>query len=293
MLSLGAFRYRDVLAEFGGPIVRLEGGPLLVRGTTWYQANATLRPELSLKPPAGLYAAVDGSGTHASPIVARHIAISEALERWAFYVSAIGEDRDRYGFDVEPSTTGMAAFPGLVARQARKRAYLEALERHCVRHWWEGTMNGELMDTDWPGVRAVILYPKSGGVTAITYSATPERTYCFGHAADESIGGAIERALVELSRHERVVRAWHETGRSGTIPEQAWERRALYFSTAEGFKTFIDRVETPGPAEAPEMEVLTDSEIPGPWSRYASVWRVTARPPSDRFYTDGDDYFLW
>lgn len=292
MLSLGALRYRDVLAEFGGPVLRVEGAPCLIRGTTWYQANANLRPELTCRLPGALYSAADGSGTHPSPIIARHIAISEALERWAFYATSTGSDREKHGFDVEPSTTGMAAFPGLFARQARKRAFLEAVERHCLRNWWEGRMSGHVVDTDWPGIQAVVMHPPHGGVTVIAYGATAEGAYAYGHAADESLGGAIERAIVELTRHQNVVRAWREK-RPTSLPDQVWERRALFFAGKPGFERFMRRVETPGPASAPEMQVLTDAEVIGPWSRYACVWRVTARPPSDRFYTDGDDYFFW
>lgn len=293
MLSLGAFRYRDVLAEFGGPILQVEGRAVLLRGMSWYQANAILRPELSRRLPAALYGAVDGSGTHPSPIVARHIAISEALERWAFYSSACGDERARHGFDVEPSTTGMAAFPGVFARQARKRAYLEAVERFCIRHWWEGSLDGELIDTDWPGIKAVVIFPACGGVTTIVFGTSPEGNHCYGHAADVSLGRAIERALVELGRHEKVVRLWQESPKAGDLPEQICERRALFFASAAGFERFMDRVETVGRRPLPPLEILTDGEVIGPWSHYASVWRVTVRPPSDRFYTDGIDYFLW
>ncbi|HZZ57136.1 MAG TPA: hypothetical protein VFE31_04840 [Opitutaceae bacterium] len=292
MLSLGAFRYRDVLAEFGGPILRVEGGSYPIRGIPWYQANARLRADLSLKSTAALYSDADGSGTHPSPIIARHIAISEALERWAFYVTASGEDREKHGFDVEPSTTGMAAFPGLFARPARKRAFLEATERFCLRNWWEGRMAAHPIETDWPGVRAVVMHARAGGVAVIAFGATPEGAYAYGHAADESLGAAIERAIVEMARHENVVRAWRENGGSAP-PPQIWERRALFFATPRGYEHFLRRVETPGPASAPGMDILTDGEVVGPWSRYACVWRVTVRPPSDRFWSDGEDYFFW
>jgi hypothetical protein len=33
--------------------------------------------------------------------------------------------------------------------------------------------------------------------------------------------------------------------------------------------------------------------VPGPWSRYADVWRVVYAPPSDRFLGTEENYFLW
>lgn len=292
MLSLGALRYRDILAEFGGPILRIEGGVWPIRGTTWYHANARLVPELSRKFRGAIYSDADGSGTHPSPVVARHIAISEALERWAFYATAGGENREKHGFDVEPSTTGMAAFPGLFARQARKKAFLEAVERFCLRHWWEGQMPASVVDTDWPGIQALVMHPPMGGVAVIAFGATDDGAYAYGHAADESLGAAIERAIVELSRHENVVRGWRETRPSPPLV-QVWDRRALFFSEPRGYKCFMERVESSPRVATPDMEILTDGEVVGPWSRYACVWRVTVRPPSDRFYTAGEDYFFW
>ena len=80
--NLAALRYRNVCAEDGGPISVLETGQFDLRGEGGFQANATLREKLAPKRGAKLFSPVDGSGTHRTAVVARHIAVSEAIERW-------------------------------------------------------------------------------------------------------------------------------------------------------------------------------------------------------------------
>src|ERR1022692_2454767 len=77
------------------------------------------------------------------------------MERWAFRVKVRAPDRELYGFDIDESSNGMAAFPGLFHTEARKRALLEAVERASVIAWWEGVLDGEVRSTDWPGISAL------------------------------------------------------------------------------------------------------------------------------------------
>lgn len=76
MLSLAAFRYRNVLTEHGGPISRIEMGEFPVRGRKLVLANATLKPGLTRRSHSVLYSSdADGTGVHQLPSVARHIAV--------------------------------------------------------------------------------------------------------------------------------------------------------------------------------------------------------------------------
>ena len=43
----------------------------------------------------------------------------------------------------------------------------------------------------------------------------------------------------------------------------------------------------------PEPGAVFDGPVPGPWGRYADVWRVVYAPPSDRFLGADENYFLW
>ena len=202
MLSLAAFRYRNVLARHGGPIQLVESGEFSVCGRPMIQANARLVSGLSRKSSHAIYGDADGTGTHRLASVARHMAVSEALERWAFHSVGQSDRAADFGFDIDPSSNGMSAFPGLFGRNARRKAMLEAVERYSMIAWWEGWATWRLFDTDWPGVSAVAIDGPFGGVTVIAFSQTDYGMYAYGHAAEESFGAACERAVIELARHE-------------------------------------------------------------------------------------------
>jgi hypothetical protein len=295
MLSLAALRYRNVLAAHGGPVERIESGVLPVCGRRMIQANARLTAGLTPPRSLTIYGDADGSGTHPRASVARHMAVSEALERWAFHSVSCSPQAAEFGFDVDPSSNGMSAFPGLVSRQARRKAMLEAVERFSLIAWWEGRAPGRRFDTDWPGVSAVAIDGPFGGVTVIAFARTDYGGFAYGHAAEESFGAACERAVIELARHERVLRSSWLSLVSGETPAPTdrFERRCLFFSSAEGHASFCRRLAGRPHGTMPSPEVVCDRDIPGPWADYATIWRFALRPPSDEFLQAGDDYFFW
>ncbi|HUR56434.1 MAG TPA: hypothetical protein VM029_01905 [Opitutaceae bacterium] len=294
MLSLASLRYRNVLSRDGGPVAGIEYGTVPVRGRQVTLANARLAPGLSPKRPMALFSDADGTGTHRVPSIARHKAISEALERWAFHATVRSERAAEFGFDVDPSSNGMAAFPGLLPRQARRAAVLEAVERFSLISWWEGLAQGQLFDTDWPGVSAVAINGPFGGVTVVAYARTEWGGYVYGHAAEESFTGACERAVVELARHEWVLRAWWLAfvGGEKRVAHNIFERRSLYFASDEGHAAFLERVHGTARGAAPEPEVICDTDLPGPWDEYATVWRFALRPPTEGYIRGGERYFF-
>ena len=123
MLSLAALRYRNILAAHGGPVERIETGEFSVCGRRMFQASAVLRDNLTKRRKRTIYGDCDGTGTHRSAAVARHMAVSEAMERWAFHATVRSERAAEFGFDVDPSSNGMAAFPGLLRTQARRKHF--------------------------------------------------------------------------------------------------------------------------------------------------------------------------
>ncbi len=295
MLSPAALRYRSVFASDVGPVQEAEAGVIPLRGRRAFQVNVRLIPGLTPRPALRLYSDADGTGTHAVLSVARHIAISEALERWAFHAVARSDRAAEFGFDRDPSSNGMSAFPGLFRRSARRRAVLEAVERHCLIGWWEGLIAGELVETDWPGVSAVAIEGPFGGVTTVVFGRSDSGRFVYGHAAAESVGAAVERALVELARHEWVLRSRQLGSLSGDDSEltDRFERRGWFFSTPAGHALFQERLRTPPSGRMPRAVLTCDAEIPGPWSRYATVWRYGLLPPSHGYLTAGDSYFFW
>ncbi len=299
MFSLAAYRYRNVLAASGGPVERLQLADLAVLGRREFLANVFLRESL-----VGqcwrdrVFNPAHGSGTSPSPMVARFMAISEAMERWAHWQLHDSADRHRYGFDVDPSSNGMAAFPGLLARQARRGALLEAAERFNLLNWWEGRLPAAEADTAWPGVSAITICSEAPGVTVILFRRTDEGFFAYGHAAAMSHPEACRKAAIEMERHALIIArfAHAHVGRLDeglTCDAHPIERRCLFFATAAGHELFLEKVRS-GPRHSPARpRLIYDGPVPGPWSRYADVWRVAYAPPSDRFLGTEENYFLW
>lgn len=297
MPSLAAFRYRNVLSTGGGPIERLEMSEAQVLGQPRFLANAYLREGLVWsKEHDTLYGPVHGSGTAASPMVARFMAISEALERWAFWQTHTSAQAGRFGFDVDPSSNGMAAFPGLFKREARTRARLEAAERFNVLNWWEGRLPARAAATPWAGVHAAVIESAAPGVTVILFKHTGSGLVAYGHAAAGDFAGACRKAAVEM---ERRVESWAQAAPEGgeilrRLPANAHpiERRSAFFAQPEGHALFLKRVGSPPSGPAPVPRVVYDGPVPGPWGQYADVWRVVYEPPSRRFLSTDETYFM-
>ena len=299
MLSLAAFRYRNVLASAGGPIERLEITDVTVLGERAFLANAYLKEDLSgNRNDRTVFSKANGSGTATSPMVARFMAISEAMERWAHWQLHAGRERHKYGFDVDPSSNGLAAFPGLLRRQARPNALMEASERFNLLNWWEGRLPALESDTRWSGVRAATICSEAPGITVILFKRTPAGFVAYGHAAAMDFDSACRKAAMEMQRHEQVV-AHFATAHAGKIRDQLpstahpIERRSLFFALEEGHELFLERLSSHPTKAVPVPQPVYDGPIPGPWSRYADVWRVVYAPPSERFLSMDENYFMW
>jgi hypothetical protein len=298
MISLAPFRYRNCLSEAGGPIKRIEQSRIDVMGRQQYHANAFLRDDLvRQRPSPSVYSQADGSGTSLSPQKARYKAVSEALERWAFQECTHTGDCERYGFGVDPTTNGMAAFPGVNAKVTRTHALLEAIERFCLIAWWEGLLNGIPVPEGENQVDGVeISHPCHDAVVAVLHRRSHDGIHCYGHAAGFSFREAFDRAIVELARSESVIRRYRrvfaESAWSSQPPE-IFERRCLFFSTDLGYRYFQIARQRQMQGAIPSTRTVFDGEIPGPWSDYAHVWRVAFEPPSWHFLGKSEDYFFW
>lgn len=295
MLSLAGLRYRCALAVDGGPIERIDMDPFPMFGRQLFQANATLIKGLVPRSCHDMYGNSSGTGTHKYPIVASHIAVSEAIERWAYHITANSNRRSQFGFDEDESTNGIAAFPGWNRRSARKAAVFEAYERHCLLNWWDGRIDGKLCGTAWPGITAVVFEPLSDIIVAVLFGQADSGAFIYGHAAAETFSEACKHAGLELMRHERAVRGlMARTDKINPLKmKNKYERRALFFSTGDGYEIFCQRLSRMAFGPAPKHAIICDDEIEGPWTKFATVWRFALSPPSKRFVLDGDDYFFW
>ena len=297
MLSVAGYRYRNVLESEGGPVSRVSLREFPVYGRPMFQANAWLSDKIvSRRQKFALYSDADGTGTSATPMVARYMAISETMERWAYRVKVRATDRELYGFDVDESSNGMAAFPGLFHTEARRRAQLEAVERTSIIAWWEGLIDGEVRSTEWPGISALVLPSPIGfGVTVVAFREVRPDCFAYGQGAAVDYFGACERAVMELARTEYVLglRRVSLGLAAQDTPSDLFERRCLFFSTAEGHTMFQERIHRKISGPRFKSEVVCDTEIEGPWSEYASVWRVLIRPATTEFLVNSERYFFW
>ena len=297
MLTLASYRFRNVFEKHGGPISRLETSESEIAKRRVFQANAYLRTELVPQRTAKvLYGDADGTGTASSPLVARHVAVSEALERWAYHTCIRLNDRTRFGLSADPSSTGFAAFPGVWERQARRSAYFEAVERHSTLCWWEGQIGAVERRTPWPGVTSWVIWDAPGEVAVILHKHCDAGFHVYGRAAAPTFDDACRHAHVELARREYVSRAyWLAHARSFTTPPAATgllERRSLFFSSPEGYECCRLRLALQPMRRPPRRKLVFDGPIRGPWSTYADVWRVLFEPPSQAFLSNDVHYFM-
>lgn len=293
MISLAPFYFRNVFSDEGGPVARVQSGELPVFSQTAYQASAFLKPELSGdKQKSVMFGSADGIGSSERPSLAQDEAISEALERWAYYETHRQGDRKKYGFDLDRTSNGMAAFPGF-AWQARRRARLEALERFALIGWWDRQFGCTIHRAPYPDVGMVrIQHGQSFGEVVLLYHRARSGFMSYGYAAGSTVASAASRAAVELVRCEYVISRQRARGAMLSVKDHM-ERRCLYFSTPEGHAQFLERVYAKPTKTASPWVTLFDGEIPGPWSKWAKVWRHSVAMPTYDFLDQEANFFFW
>lgn len=293
MVSLAALKYGDVFTENGGPINRVDTGALSVFGQPYCQANAFLRDELSIgKPAQALYGRADGTGAARSATAASHLAISQALERWAYLAMLDSPEAGAFGFAADRSSSGMAAFPGLFRRQAQSLARAEALDRHTVVSWWEGRLPVVRIAVPIPGVEAVRIHHDAGPGEVVLLFRRTRAGYAYGHAAGMSVAEALAKAAIKLALAEHVL-VVHRAKGSLVTPANFLERRVLFFASEEGAELFGRRLLGRQCKSPLPWRTSFDGEIPGPWARWATVWRCCVQMPTDEFLAPDSDFFFW
>ncbi|MGF1484922.1 MAG: YcaO-like family protein [Opitutales bacterium] len=302
MFSLGILRYRSVMEVDGGPIARLEQVLETTGDTDEYSAFAYLREGLPASRTHGDEDRLpDGAGTHRSASRARFMAVSEALERWA-HRTVQSESPDAFGYDVDPSSTGMAAFPGMHPRQARSRAFKEAVERQALLLWWEHRIPHRHIPLSKNGRRAIeLVHNLSKTRVVVTWRSEGDEGFSIGFSYGRSLVEAVTRASIEQDRSWRIVEQT-KVGK-GTAPlhsvqpegsQNRFSRRIRFYSSPEGFESFLRRLQEPCKASAASSNTLVfDGPIKGDWSRYADVWRVLYKPPTQDHLSERSDYLYW
>ena len=97
---------------------------------------------------------------------------------------------------------------------------------------------------------------------------------------------------MELARSAYVLSA-HRAKGAMEVAANFLERRALHFSTAEGHDSFRERLARGKERPSPMWMPVFDGEIPGPWSRWSTVWRCAVAMPTDEFLDSRSNFFFW
>ncbi|TVR49279.1 MAG: hypothetical protein EA425_12675 [Puniceicoccaceae bacterium] len=279
MLNLAPLRYAFV-AEKGGPIAELEHGQAPFLGRTWHLSRATLHE--ALRPPLAddlcLFHSADGSGVGTTRLESRAKAISEALERWAYYETVSGPDHVLYGYPYANSTKGMAAFPGIWSRQARRLAMAESFEYHTADAWWNGALDHWSVDRDDSTV-VFIEQPHFAGFVALAIRCLelPDYVAAYGFGSGATPEEAEMKAQLEASRVELLLE--HRSRAANPRPPVLLEeQRMLFLASPQGHRLVRDRLAA-SPWRGPiPPKVVFDGPVKGPWSKYTHVWRYALEP---------------
>lgn len=302
MFNLAPFKYAGILGTTSGPISRIEYGRVQILGEWYYQANAYLDGNgLGLKKAhLSIYSNADGSGTHRSPMLARYIAISEAIERWAMHMVSGSRNASIYGFDLDKSSNGMSAFPGLFQRQARGKALAEAAERYCMVSWWHGTLPAKQVDPAGLPAHAIeITNPASKDRVVVLWKLMDNGYYAYGFASDRKFKQACWKAYLELDRSVQVLDYFYGENPGFemddlSVIDNFQEQRVAYFSLPEGHRLFLNKVRSESEVKAPnKVHPIIDRAVDGPWSKYATVWRVVFPMPTRDYLDPAVPFFFW
>lgn len=281
-MNLAPIRYARILTGGSGPVERIEYGRLEVLGRPMFQATAQLSGHLNLRR-AGtrIFGEADGTGTHWSGMVARHKAVSEALERWAYQYMDQSGQAPLYGGEHDPTTSGMAAYPGLFKGSARRLAMREAIERHCLADWWYGKLGSTMLRTRVEGTEGIAIEnPLSRDRVVVVWRQAEQGFYGYGFACRRRTRDAIWDAVVEMERSIAALKGFYRKNpgieaEDMDVLENYMERRMFYYSLPEGHREFRERIGsgTDGGEKRGPVPVF-DRELKGPWGKYATVWRV-------------------
>lgn len=253
-------------------------------------------PQMNRLEASAVYSNHHGTGSSRIPILAKYKALSEALERWAV-TTCLNDPHlgSVTGMDIEPSSSGFAAFPRPLKRFARTHALNEACERWSLIGFWDGKLAAEpipselirkigegicrVTSDEMDGI--VLSLPNLGRFATIVWTYGKNHSPAYGFSARQSISDSIEASLIELFRNQFVAQRWTAQFSHSLNAEKAtlnlYDERFLYFISIDGQQSFLDKVhfaKLRSKTENDPGKPLVDKAVVGEWSRYAHVWRV-------------------
>ena len=265
----------------------------LIDGVKLFESQVTLNSNLRCNfDKSEIYSDVDGGGTSKYKNIAIYKSLSEALERWAFYDNVNSTSgRVQFGFDINPTTTGMAAFPSLTIKCSRALAYNEAVERFILDCFNHGIGKYVEHKTEINGLRHFeLLTPFENHYVSILNYNSGSRNY-YGFSSGKSIKDSFSHSLIELSRNIRVLEKISNNFNYEKL-NNINDKRLIYFSKDEGNIEFLEKFLKLSNTIPFRPEIKIDSEIKGEWSKYTKVYRILFEQKHKENF-DQLNYFLF
>lgn len=304
MINLSFWNYRNILTNHGGPLSRISykeissGEPIYSDG---FESFAYLSEDLkpSNKDFLELYGEVDGTGFSKNIQTSNNKAISEALERWAYYQTFHTiHGQENYGYKIDPSTSGLAAFAEPYPIHSRRNALYEAVERISITEWWLGKLSSQRINCSFSqeNLTFIRIKPILKNIETIIIHKKNITTglHIYGFASHRSVALAIDKAAIELRRNESLLnKHWLTSNKKN--PDFIYEKRLIYFAN-DGFNSFKERVNCSNKSnltQASDYKLKINTELIGPWSRYAKVWRCVFDGIQVSSNLDNLDFFMF
>jgi hypothetical protein len=304
-INLAPIRYAHIHRDHGGPIASISFRESTRLGEYVFEAFASLDKAATGMPvnDSRLCGDSDGSGAGSSKAEAMYRAVSKALARWAWH-SSLEAGRPGLGLNLDSSATGFAAFPGLGARSARSNALAEAVESWSLGMWWQGALPHRLLEPlRWESVNGLEIVSPGLSLSAVVLWKEGPVGRAYGFAAGKTREAAAKKAAMKLGRNIHALEyAESKRGTEAGVAGSRNERRLLFFAGENGRAAFDARLRmdsragsragsrTGGKAQRIQPKLVVDCPVPGPWGKYAHVWRCLL-DPSELHDTGADDYF--
>ena len=275
MLNLAPWYYRNLLGK-NNILECPEFFEInLLNGQRNYEAVVSLKENLRPKwvPSSKIYRNSDGSGTSKYKNIAVYKSISEALERLAFY-ELVDQQKAEYCFDLNPTTTGMAAYPSIFSSQARIHAKQEAVERWAIHQFNLNHLPLKKYASEIVNLTHYEIIVPFNDVKVSLLSFMCNDFYVYGFAGGQNLKQSFDKALIELDRNIRVLKKAYSLDHKESDYKLATDKTILFFASEEGYLLFKDKVmQAPRKIFNKEPKVLCDVELKGEWSKYTRVWR--------------------
>lgn len=217
------------------------------------------------------YGHATGSGTSVKRRESICKAISESIERWAYYESIESNSK---AFFIERSSAGMAAFPSFLVTSSRKIARQEAIEKYALDLFSKKRVRAYSYNK-YEGVDSILIPIDKYHVciSSMKFKKDNVDRYAHGFSIDLNPDKSIYKSLYELQRNVHIIQ---ESNDEESNLLSIYERRMMFYSYQYGNQKFEDLKKIALQSAKTSLFNIVfkfDAEIRGPWTKFAKVWR--------------------